>query len=183
MKFNINTLLNILLAGMVILLIGRYFYLKPAFINGEQAPDFSAQLIDGTNFQLSDLRGHYVLLDFWGSWCGPCRANNPKLVELYRKYRQARFKSAEGFEIVSVGIERDAHSWRQAIERDGLTWPYQILDETTSSKFFNGQLADLYKIKEVPTTFLINQEGIIIGVNLDASRLDDRLAEKTVAGR
>jgi thiol-disulfide isomerase/thioredoxin len=178
MKFNLNTVLNILLVGMAVLLIGRYFYSKPAFINGERAPDFSAQIINGEEFQLSDLRGRYVLLDFWGSWCSPCRAKNPELVELYRKYEHARFEEAGGFDIVSVGIERNESSWQRAIERDGLNWPYHILDKTTSSKFFNGEIANLYGIKEVPTTFLINEKSVIIGVNLDVSKIDKMLKEK-----
>lgn len=183
MKFNINTILNILLVVMAAFLIGRYFYLKPAFKDGEQAPGFSARLIDGEAFHLSDLEGRYVLLDFWGSWCGPCRAKNPELVELYHKYKEVRFQGAEGFEIVSVGIERNENSWRQAIARDGLAWPYHILDMTSSRKFFNGRIADLYGVKQVPTTFLIDEKGFIIGVDMSASKIDRMLSEKKIARR
>ena len=183
MKLNINAVLNVLLIGMVVFLIGRYFYMKPAFANGERAPGFSATVLSGEEFQFSDLRGRYVLLDFWGSWCGPCRAKNPELAQLYRKYRSARFEKAAGFEIVSIGIEGNERSWRRAIKQDGLDWPYHILDKTTSSKFFNGRLADLYGVKQVPTTFLIDEKGLIIGVNLGIPEMDRMLEERKLANR
>ncbi len=159
MKITFNGVLNVLLVVVVLLLIGRYFYLQPRFINGEQAPAFSAELMNGEAFRLDDLRGRYVLIDFWGSWCPPCRQANPHLVELYRQY------GGRGFEIVSVAVERQAEPWRRAIERDGLSWKYHILDRTTSMKFFDSEIAALYGVKQLPTSYLLNEDGIIIGVD------------------
>ena len=128
MKLSLKSILNIALVAILILFIARRFYMKPKFINGEQTPDFSAQLIDGTPFQLSQLKGNMVLLDFWGSWCGPCRAQNPGLVKLYDQFHGADFRGIDDFEIVSVAIEKqgDRERWLKAIESDGLKWKYQL---------------------------------------------------------
>lgn len=170
-KLSLNLILNILLIGIIGIYIGRYFYMKPKFINGEKAPDFSAALIHGSQFSLSKLRGRYVLLDFWGSWCGPCREENPKLVALYREFKRKRLKKADGFEIVSVGIENHAPRWSRAIENDGMIWPYHILDVSSNMKFFNSPIAQLYGVKQIPTKYLINPEGRIIGVNLSTEKI------------
>ncbi|GJM31174.1 MAG: hypothetical protein DHS20C18_01750 [Saprospiraceae bacterium] len=172
MKRTFNIVLNILLFGLIIFYIGRYFYMKPKFINGETAKDFSAELLNGEEMQLSGLKGKYVLLDFWASWCGPCRVQNPELVKLYHKYHQATFNNAEGFEIVSVGVERNETAWQKAIERDGLIWKYHILDQTESLKFFDAPISSLYKVRSLPTAYLINPEGMIVGVNLEAVQID-----------
>ncbi|MCP3891467.1 MAG: TlpA family protein disulfide reductase [Desulfobulbaceae bacterium] len=172
-----NSILNILLVGVIALFIGRYFYFKPAFVNGEQAPTFSATLANGEKMQLSDLEGNYVLLDFWGSWCRPCRSENPQLVQLYDKYSAKKFKDAQRFEIVSIGIEKNKDRWLRAIRNDGLKWKYHILDEATNMRFFDAEIAGLYEVKQVPTTFLINPKGVIIGVNLTLNEID-KLLEK-----
>ena len=176
-KFSFNTLLNIMLVGVAVLFIGRYIYFKPKFINGETVPNFEATLINGEAMQLSDLRGKYVLVDFWGSWCGPCRAQNPHLVQLYDKYHQAKFKAADGFEIVSIGVERDEQRWKNAIERDNLKWKYHILDLTNSMKFFNSDLAKLFGVKEIPSMYLLNEKGAIVGVNMSPEELDQFLSK------
>ena len=149
-----------------------YHYRQPRFIAGEQAPDFTAELANGQTARLSDLRGKYVLLQFWGSWCGPCRAENRHLTPLYRKYNK------QGFEIFSIGIESRRESWQRAIASDQLVWPYH----TVELNQFNGPLAQLFNIHSIPTTFLINPDGMIMGVNLStqqiAQRLDSGLASR-----
>ena len=89
-----NKILNILLVLLVIGYVLYYFYKQPKYINGEMAPQFTAQLIDGAEFSLSEMKGKYVLLDFWGSWCGPCRRENPSIVKLYDRLNGKTFADA-----------------------------------------------------------------------------------------
>lgn len=178
MKITFNTILNILLLALIGLFIARYFYRQPSFVNGESAPDFTAGTIGGGQLRLSSLRGHYVLIDFWGSWCGPCRKENPALAALYDKYKDASFRQAEGFELVSIGIEENESRWRNAIERDGLHWPYHILDKAGSLRFFDSELAQLFGVKQVPTKYLLNEKGQIIAVNPSVEELDKLLGER-----
>ena len=140
--------------------IGRYLYQQPRFINGDSGPNFKASLANGDGFALTDLRGRYVLLDFWGSWCAPCLKEIPELKKLYAEYGD------RNFDIVSVAVETDAQHWRNALARLQLPWPHQILDLTTSARFFDSLLADQYGVKQLPTTYLLDPDGQIIGVNL-----------------
>ncbi len=170
--------LLVLLIVVVGVWLGRYLYFRPNYITGEQAPLFEATLRDGTLFRLADHRGKYVLLDFWGSWCPPCRQQNPQLVRFYERYGHASFLDADGFIIVSIGIERDSMRWVRAIEQDGLSWPYHILDRATSLRFFDSPLAKLYGVRQTPTTFLINPKGYIMGLNLPISEMERLLDRK-----
>lgn len=175
---NYSWLILIIVTGVVI--AGKYFYKKPKFVNGEKALEFSATLKDQGNFELSDLRGKYLLLEFWGSWCGPCRAQSKELVALYDKFGNARFEKAKGFEIISVGIETNEDRWRRAIENDGLHWPYHILDKATNLRFFDSPIADLYGVRALPTSYLINEAGMIMGVNLSFEEIDKLLTNRLV---
>lgn len=144
-----------------------YQYRQPRFVAGEKAPDFSVTLANGEAFRLSDLKGKHVLLQFWGSWCGPCRAENPHLAELYRKYHNA------GFEIVSIAIEQNSRNWQRAIETDGMAWKYHAAEFGQ----FNGPLARLFNIRSIPTTFLISPEGVIMGVRLSPEMIEKMLRQ------
>ena len=152
----------------------KYLYFKPRYVKGEMAPVFNTELLNGQSFGLEELRGKYVLLEFWASWCGPCRVEHPALRQFYQEFRDKRFKDADGLEIVSVAIEDSRERWQQAIEKDGLIWPYHIGE----FERFQSQIASLYGVKEIPTKYLINPQGEIIGVNLSieemARLLDDR---------
>lgn len=153
---------------LAIFSIGKYIYQSPKFIAGEAPPEFSAPLIDGSTFHLSDLRGKYVILDFWGSWCGPCRRANEDLVRIYAKYKDAKFKEANGLEIISVGIEKERQSWINAIQQDGLVWKYH----TSTVENFDSPIAKQYGVREIPTSYLLNEKGTIMGVNYDYPTLD-----------
>ncbi len=166
---------------LILGLAGKYFYMQPAYDSGEAAPAFSGQLPSGELFQLSDLKGKVVLLDFWGSWCGPCRHENPTLVKFYDQYHSREYKDIDGFEVVSVGIESRDKSWAKAIQKDGLKWPYHVLDLATSLRFFDSPIAQMYGVKEVPTKFLINERGDIVGVNLPFEEMGKMLDKHLTA--
>lgn len=172
MKKAIWYLLPIILVGGY--LVGKYFYFKPKYINGEDAPVFSSQLLNGESFSLTDLKGYYVLLDFWGSWCGPCRKENPSIVALHQQFNGQKFKNAKGFEIVSVAIETSEKSWKAAIQRDGLNWKYHI----SENQRFKSPIVMQYGVREIPTKYLINPKGQIIGVNLTVDEISQLLSDR-----
>lgn len=134
---------------------------------GKMAPDFEELLIDGKkSMKLSDLRGQVVLLDFWASWCGPCRKENPNVVRIYDKYKN------DGFTVMSVSLDRDKAAWQAAIEKDNLKWPNHVSDlQQWSSK-----VGQLYQVKGIPFTVLIDQEGKIVKTNLRGEALEAELA-------
>ena len=169
MNKNILSLLVFVLIAAAVF-IGKKIYMTPNIGDGD-APNFKAELIDGTPFELSDLRGKYVLLDFWGSWCGPCMKQVPDLKAIYGKYHGKQFKNATDFELVSVAIERNKKSGENAIKRLGLDWKYHIINETKSLRFFGGEYAEQFNIKEVPTTFLLDENGQIVGTNLSKTAM------------
>lgn len=154
--------------------VGRYLYFLPKYKAGAGAPDFIISASDPV-LRLSSLKGNYVLVQFWGSWCGPCRQENPILTSIYEKYKQAKFKEATAFEIVGVAVERDSIHWQNAVRQDELSWRYQVLDNTSSFKFFNGAIASQYGVKQLPSNFLLNAQGIIIDNDLTPKQLDEFL--------
>lgn len=158
----------------ILFYLGRYVYFKPKFNEGDEATNFSAQLMSGNNFQLSDLKGKYILIDFWGSWCGPCRAESPKLVALYDLYSQKKYKDATGFQIVSIGIEQNGGPWLKAIARDKLNWPYHILQKDK----FQSELAKKYGVKEIPTKYLLDTNGKVIFTNPSFGEITNFLDSK-----
>ncbi len=172
-----NTLLfvGIAVVAFIAIRIGKNLYLKPKNITGAKSIEITGTLPNGAPFALSDLNGKFVLLDFWGSWCGPCRKSNPELVELYKRYHGKKFKGASDFEIVSIGLERNQSNWAQAIQKDGLVWPYHLMESSS----FDSPTTLAYTVKQIPTKFLINPEGVIMAVDPDfkeiAKLLDDRM--------
>lgn len=171
LKQHIWTVLIVLLAGY---LVFNHFYRKPRFVQGEQAPELQLTLADGRPFRLSELRGDYVLIDFWGSWCPPCRKANPGLVRIHREFGGAAPYGAPGFHILSAAIETDSAAWARAVEKDGLDWPLHVVDTDR----FSGALAKAYGVREIPTTYLLDPEGTIIGVNLGEEQLRKTLRER-----
>jgi thiol-disulfide isomerase/thioredoxin len=159
----INKVLNILLIVIIAAYAINYLYRMPRFDSGKKAPEFSGSLADSTEFSLSNLRGNYVLLDFWGSWCGPCRRENPYLLQLFQETRQVSYQDAGGFEIVSIALETHAASWQKAVEKDQLTWKYHMVELDR----FSGPVATLYGVREIPTKYFIGPAGDILMVNPD----------------
>jgi len=158
----------LILAGLALFAYVFYQYRQPNFKAGDSIPAFSVTLASGERAQLSDLKGKYVLLQFWGSWCGPCRTENPELVNIYQQFHE------RGFEIFSIGIENNPSSWQKAIENDGLVWKYHAMEAGD----FSGEIAQLFNIKSVPTLFLLNPDGVIMGVDLGPEYLTRMLQEK-----
>jgi len=177
-----KSLLFFLLLGVGIY-VGKGIFMSPKYGGGEKAPSFSTTLIDGRAFALEDLRGKYVLLDFWGTWCGPCRAEFPMLKALHNKYNKASIPTADGFEIVSVALEREGarseERTKQQIAKLGLDWEYHIFDPITNFKLLNAKIAtELYGVREVPTKYLIAPDGSVAGVNMSFEEI-----EKTLNGK
>ena len=173
-----------ILAIVALVLIGRYIYKKPNVDAGEAAPVFTGQLLSGEPFALNSLKGDIVLLDFWGSWCGPCRGKNAALVALYKKYENDFFPKGGKFKIVSVAIEkeRDAPRWKRAIQKDGLYWKYHLMDTVSNYRFFDSAVAKLYGVVEVPTTFLLNENLQTVMVNAAIKDIDAWLMKRRVNG-
>ena len=128
---------------------------------GQKAPELSFANPDGKTLKLSEInKGNYVLLDFWASWCGPCRAANPGLVKMYNEYTAKKFKGAKkGFTVVSVSLDNDKDRWMAAIKKDGLVWPNHMSD----LKQWNSAATALYGLAYIPQCFLISPDCKIIG--------------------
>ncbi len=133
---------------------------------GMEAPEIALPTPDGETLKLSDLRGQYVLIDFWASWCKPCRAENPNVVRVYNEYKD------KGFEILGVSLDRNKQAWVQAIQKDGLTWPH-----ISDLGFWKSEAAQTYGVSSIPYTVLVDKEGKIIAENLRGGNLEVKLQE------
>lgn len=144
---------------------------------GNEAPELAFNDPNGKEIKLSDLRGKIVLIDFWASWCGPCRRENPNVVNAYNKYKNAKLKQGKGFEIYSVSLDKGKERWEQAIAQDKLDWPYHVSDLGG----WASKPAQIYRVTSIPTNVLVDENGIILARNLRGAALHtelDKLVKK-----
>lgn len=133
---------------------------------GSQAPEFTLNNQEGKAVNLSDFRGKYVLVDFWASWCAPCRKENPNMVAVYNKYKNRKF------EILGISLDNGEAVWKAAIKKDGLIWP-----QVSDLNGWKNEVAILYNVRQIPQNFLLDPTGKIIAKNLLGHELEAKLAE------
>jgi thiol-disulfide isomerase/thioredoxin len=169
-----NIITGVIIIGALYYLYDYTFNREPKFIIGEVAPDFEGKKADGSTLNLSDYRGKLVLLDFWGTWCAPCLSEIPGLTMIYDKYRNEKFGAANGFEVLSVAMDKDKEKWENTIAKRGMVWAGHVSD----LKRMGGEIGALYQVRDVPTKYLLNEKGVIISVNPTMEDLDKLLMKK-----
>ncbi len=141
----------------------RMAHLKTVQV-GQMAPTFTVNSIDGTKINLADFKGKYVLLDFWASWCQPCRQENPNVVKAFHTYKD------KNFTVLGISLDKDQAAWKQAVAADQLAWAHggELMD-------FEGPVVKQYQVDAIPSSFLIDPQGKIIAKNLRGEQLADFL--------
>ena len=140
---------------------------------GNKAPELIGKSPTGETLKLSDTKGKLVLIDFWAGWCGPCRKENPNVVKAYNEYKDKKFKNGKSFTVFSVSLDRTADMWKKAIADDKLEWPYHISD----LQYWSSKFAAIYGVRQIPSNFLIDENGIILARDLRGPRLEAALAK------
>jgi peroxiredoxin len=135
-------------------------------VTGKQAPNFSAPSTDGKTVSLKESLGKVTIIDFWASWCGPCRAENPNVVALYNEFHP------KGLNIIGVSLDKDATKWKDAIAKDGLIWP-----QVSNLKFWDEPIAKQYNVQSIPATFILDAKGNIVAKDLRGDALRTKVKE------
>ena len=127
---------------------------------GKKAPDFSAPSPDGKTISLKESLGKVTIIDFWASWCGPCRMENPNVVAMYNELHE------KGLNIIGVSLDKDEAKWKEAIEKDGLSW-----NHISNLNFWQDPIAEMYNVKAIPATFILDANGVIVAKDLRGAEL------------
>ena len=133
---------------------------------GRKAPDFSAPDTNGKNVALSESLGAVTIIDFWASWCPPCRKENPNMVALYKEFHD------KGLNIIGVSLDKDAAKWKEAIAKDGLVWT-----QISNLKYWDDPIAQKYGVESIPATFVLNQYGVVVAKDLNGETLRQKVAK------
>ena len=140
---------------------------------GNKAPEIKLLSPQGEVIALSSLKGKMVLIDFWASWCGPCRRENPSVVDAYQTYKDKNFDNAKGFTVYSVSLDKSKDRWVAAIEEDKLSWSYHVSDLLG----WSSKAAQAYGVRGIPDNFLIDGDGIIVAKRLRGPYLEAALKQ------
>jgi peroxiredoxin len=133
---------------------------------GAAAPEISLPDVNGNTISLSSLKGKVVLIDFWASWCGPCRQANPSVVRLYKKYKD------QGFEVFGVSIDSKKAAWIKAIKQDKIKYT-----QVNDNGGWNSSVAATYGVDQIPTSFLLDKNGNVVGIDAEGKELDKLVKE------
>jgi len=144
------------------------------FVNGMTLPNIAVPDSSGNKISLADYKGSIVLVDFWASWCKPCRKTNPKMAKVFKKYEYAQFKNAQRFVVLSVSLDSERDAWQEAIVKDGI----ESFIHASELNGWKSSAVGLYKINSVPASFLLDENGTIIGKDLTAKDLDLILSKR-----
>ncbi len=138
---------------------------------GDTAPDIELLTPNGETVALSSLRGNVVMLDFWASWCGPCRRSNPAKVEAWHQFRDKEFVNGSGFRLFSVSLDTNREAWIKGIENDDLGWKHHVSD----LQGWSSETAALYQVRGIPASWLIDGNGMIVARNLRGDDIAETL--------
>ncbi len=133
---------------------------------GKKIMEFAQNDADGKSININDFKGKYVLIDFWASWCGPCRMENPNVVAAYNKFKD------KGFTVLGISLDQNKMAWVKAVEKDGLTWTH-----VSDLKGWNNEVAQKFGITSIPQNILVDKDGVILAKNLRGEALEQKLAE------